>query len=59
MRLASRLIAGLVLAGILAGCGGLNRAVTVFPNALDDLAAKRDPDRRPEGRAPASPPARL
>lgn len=45
MRLASRLLAGLVLAGMLAGCGGLNRAVTVLPNTLDDLAAKRDPER--------------
>jgi hypothetical protein len=51
MRLATRLLAGLVLAGILAGCGGMNRAVGVFPNALDDLAAKRDPEREPE--APA------
>ena len=31
----------LCLALLLAGCGGMNRAVGVLPNTLDDLAAKR------------------
>lgn len=53
MRLASPVLLGLVLAAVLSGCGGLNRAVTVLPNALDDLAAKRDPERRPP--APPAP----
>ena len=31
----------LCLALVLTGCGGMNRAVGVLPNTLDDLAAKR------------------
>lgn len=36
----------------LAACGGMNQAVTVLPNTLDDLAAKSEGFRR--GRAPAA-----
>ncbi|WP_182087238.1 hypothetical protein [Aureimonas sp. ME7] len=39
------LLAGLGL--LLSGCGGMNRAVTVLPNTLDDLGRQTEPLRGP------------
>lgn len=49
----------LCLALLLAGCGGMNRAVGVLPNTFDDLAAKRAAARgeTPPAPAPGVPPA--
>lgn len=41
---------------ILSGCAGMNQAVTVVPNTMDDLAAKTEGFRR--GRE-LGPPARV
>ena len=38
------LLLALLCAG-LAGCGGMNRAVGVLPNTLDDLARRSEPMR--------------
>ncbi|WP_152046483.1 hypothetical protein [Aureimonas psammosilenae] len=45
----------LLVLAILAGCGGMTRAVGVLPNTLDDLSAKTEPFRR--GREPQKPAA--
>lgn len=47
-------LALLSLALLLAGCGGMSRAVGVVPNTFDDLAAKRAAAR---GEQPPAPPA--
>ena len=39
-----------LLCASLAGCGGMNRAVAVLPNTLDDLGRRTEPLR--EGRQP-------
>ncbi|ORE97740.1 hypothetical protein [Aurantimonas sp. 22II-16-19i] len=38
-------VAGLLSASLLGGCGGLNRAVTTVPKTFDDLGAKTAPFR--------------
>lgn len=40
----------IVLTAVLSGCGGMNRAVAVLPNTLDDLGRRTEPLR--EGRQP-------
>ncbi|MBB3997526.1 hypothetical protein [Aureimonas pseudogalii] len=42
-----RLLLSALLLSALAGCGGMNRAVTVLPNTLDNLAADTEPLRTP------------
>lgn len=38
-------LAGLLSASLLGGCGGMNRAVTTVPKTFDDLGAKTAPFR--------------
>ena len=45
-----RLLLSALLMSALAGCGGMNRAVAVLPNTLDDLGRRTEPLR--EGRQP-------
>ncbi|KAB0679375.1 hypothetical protein [Aureimonas leprariae] len=40
---------------VLAGCAGMNEAVTVVPNTMDDLAAKTEGFRRGREPAPGGP----
>jgi hypothetical protein len=54
MRQVIGLMAALML---LAGCGGMNRAVTTVPNTFDDLGAK-SATLRGEPAPPAAAPAR-
>jgi hypothetical protein len=44
---------------VLAACAGMNQAVTVLPNTMDDLAAKSEGFRRGREPAPASQPPRV
>ena len=50
-----RLLLALGLLPLLAGCAGMNRAVGVLPNTLDDLGARRAAAADAPNPAPAPP----
>jgi hypothetical protein len=58
MRRTTFLLTGLLLSGLLAGCGGMTRAVGVLPNTTDDLARKSEAFRNPAPAPSPVPPAR-
>ena len=44
----------LLATAIVAGCGGINRAVGVLPNTADDLAKRTEPFRADRRKEPPS-----